>query len=327
MDKKRLTTALCIVLAIPLLIGAVWQARAAGSVASARAGLTLLVPAAPGGGWDTVARELQRAMRENGIVANPRVVNVPGAGGTIGLTQLDQMRGRDDVLMVMGTVMIGGIVVNDSAVTLKDTIPIAELAEDYEALVVPASSPHQTVQDFVAALKSDPGSVSIGGGSLGGTDHLTAGLLAQSAGADPARINYIPFAGGGEAVSALLSESVDAGISGYVEFADQVEAGKLRILAISAPQRQEGLDAPTFQEAGYDVLLPNFRGVVAPQGLEAEDVATLSAIVQETLATPQWQDTLQRNRWEPAVKVGSDFEAYLQQEIERITALTQELGL
>ncbi|WP_232821988.1 Bug family tripartite tricarboxylate transporter substrate binding protein [Desertihabitans aurantiacus] len=327
MQNRRLVTVLVFVVAVPLLVAAVLQARAAGGISNARSGLTLLVPAAPGGGWDTVARELQRAMRENGVVTNPRVVNVPGAGGTIGLSQLDQMQGRDDVLMVMGTVMIGGIVVNDSALTLADTTPVAELAEDYEAMVVPADSPFQSVDDVAAALREDPGAVAIGGGSLGGTDHLTAGLLAQDVGADPAAVNYIPFAGGGEAVNALLSSSVDVGISGYVEFADQVETGALRLLALSAPEPQPGIDAPTFIDAGYDVYLPNFRGVVAPRGLDEEQVGELTAIVEETVATPEWQDALQRNQWIGAVKTGPEYQEFLDAEVERTTALAEELGL
>lgn len=314
-------------LCVPLVLAAAFQANRSGNISGARTGLTLLVPAAPGGGWDTVARELQNAMRENGIVANPRVVNVPGAAGTIGLGQLVEMQGQSDVLMVMGTVMMGGIEVNDSEYSLDQTTPVAHLADDYEALVVPADSPFQDVEAFVAAFRADPQSVAIGGGSLGGTDHLTAGLLAQVAGADPGAVNYIPFAGGGEAINALLSSSVDAGLSGYNEFADQIEAGNLRLLALSAPERQDGIDAPTFIEAGYQVYLPNFRGVVAPTGLDDAQVRELTAIVEETVATPEWADALSRNKWVANLQTGDAYGEFLTGENDRIRTLVQELGL
>ncbi|MFV0460023.1 MAG: Bug family tripartite tricarboxylate transporter substrate binding protein [Actinomycetales bacterium] len=315
------------VLCVPLVIAAAIQANRSGSVSGARTGLTIIVPAAPGGGWDTVGRELQAAMRANGIVTNPRVVNVPGASGTIGLGQVIQMQGQDDVLLVMGTVMIGGIAVNDSEYTLDETTPIAHLADDYEALVVPADSPYADVGDLAAALQTDPGGVAIGGGSLGGTDHLTAGLLAQAVGTDPRQVNYIPFSGGGEAVNGLLSHSVAAGISGYNEFADQVAAGNLRILAISAPERLPGVDAPTFLEAGYELNLPNFRGVVAPPGLTDDQSGELTAIITETVATPEWQDALERNQWVSNVQTGQEYRDFLEAENARIDQIVEELGL
>ncbi len=315
------------VLCVPLVVAAAVQANRSGDISGARAGLTLLVPAAPGGGWDTVAREMQNAMRQNGIVTNPRVVNVPGAGGTIGLGQLVDQEGAGDVLMVMGTVMVGGIEVNDSEYSLDQTTPVAHLADDYLALVVPADSPYQDIDAFVQTFGTDPGSIAIGGGSLGGTDHLTAGLLAQEIGADPGAINYIPFAGGGEAINALLSGSVDAGVSGYNEFADQIETGNLRLLALSAPAPQEGIDAPTFIQAGYDVYLPNFRGVVAPTGLDDAEVQELTDIVEETVATPEWADALRRNKWTENLQTGDAYGDFLATETDRIRTIVEELGL
>ncbi|GAA2231131.1 tripartite tricarboxylate transporter substrate-binding protein [Promicromonospora sukumoe] len=320
-------TTIALLVCVPLVVAAGIQANRSGNVHGARTGLTLLVPAAPGGGWDTVAREMQSVMRERGIVTNPRVVNAGGAAGTIGLGQLMEMSGQDDVLMVTGTVMIGGIEVNDSAYRLEETTPIAHLADDYEALVVPADSPYATVDDFVEAFEKNPGQVSIGGGSIGGTDHLTAGLLAEEVGVDPADVNYIPFAGGGEAVNALLSHSVAAGMSGYNEFADQIEAGKLRILALSAPEPVADIDAPTFIEAGYDLYLPNFRGVVAPPGIAPEDAAELQAIVEETVATPEWSDAVERNKWVANLQTGEEFGDFLDGEIGRIQDVVKELGL
>lgn len=318
---------LAVGLSIPLTLAAGTQAAVSGSASGARTALTLLVGAAPGGGWDTVARELQTAMRENNIVANPQVINVPGAAGTIALEQLMQMKGQSDVVMITGTVMLGGIVVNDSQHDLTETTAIAHLADDYEAIVVPDDSPLKSLDDLVAAMQDDPGAVSFGGGSLGGTDHLLAGLLAEEVGVSPSDVNYVPFAGGGEAVSALLSHSVTAGISGYNEFADQVTAGNLRLLGIAAPHAVAGVDGPTFTEAGYKAYLPNWRGAVAPAGLTVEESAELTAIMSETVATAEWKDALERNKWVDAYQDGEEFGEFVRTETQRVTEIIEELGL
>ncbi|GAA1864853.1 Bug family tripartite tricarboxylate transporter substrate binding protein [Brevibacterium marinum] len=321
--RQWLTVGLC----VPLTLAAGAQSAVSGSASGARTALTLLVGAAPGGGWDTVARELQVAMRENNIVANPQVINVPGAAGTIALEQLMQMKGQTDVVMVTGTVMLGGIDVNDSLHDLTETTAIAHLADDYEAIVVPTDSPLESLDDLIRALKDDPGAVSFGGGSLGGTDHLLAGMLAQEVEVDPTEINYVPFAGGGEAVSALLSHSVTAGVSGYNEFADQVTAGNLRLLGIASPERMDGADGPTFAEAGYETYLPNWRGVVAPPGLTDDDSAELTAIISETVATPEWADALKRNKWIDAYQDGREFKSFVGAETQRVEAIIEGLGL
>ncbi|MBR8742368.1 tripartite tricarboxylate transporter substrate binding protein [Nocardiopsis sp. MG754419] len=331
MDKQRTLRAAGAVCAA-LVVGAAAVNAALSqtheSQARARARVDIVVPADPGGGWDLVAREAQHAMRLNGIVANTQVLNLPGAGGTIGLAQTVRREGNATTLMTTGTVMIGGIIVNDSAQTLADVVPIARVADDYEVFVVRDDSPLQDMNDLIEAWEDDPGSVAVGGGSLGGTDHLLAGLAAQSQGIGPSDVNYIPFAGGAQALTSLLSGSIDVGVSGYNEFSDQVETGNLRVLGVSAEERVPGLeDHPTLPEQGVDAVLPNWRGFMAPPGITEEERAELTAIVEEMVATPEWRDTLERNRWDDTFQSGPEFEEFLREEITRITAVTEDLGL
>ncbi|MGB6276391.1 MAG: tripartite tricarboxylate transporter substrate-binding protein, partial [Rhodococcus sp. (in: high G+C Gram-positive bacteria)] len=197
------------------------------SGSDARAKLTLIAPAAAGGGWDLVARESQQALRSDGIVNNAQVVNVPGAGGTIGLSQLENLSGQPTTVMITGTVMLGGIAINNSETTLADTVPIAKLAEDFEVFVVPRDSPIQNLEDMIEAWRANPGGLPIGGGSLGGIDHIVAGQLAQEADIDPAAINYIAYSGGGEVLTSLLSNTVGVAVSGFNDFRDQIEAGNV----------------------------------------------------------------------------------------------------
>ena len=144
---------------------------------------TIIAPANPGGGWDQTARSLQTVLQEEGISKSVQVQNVPGAGGTIGLAQFaSQQKGNPNALIVGGYVMVGAILTNKSPVTLNEVTPIARLTGEYEAIVVPASSPLKTIGDLVEQLKQDPVRVSLGGGSAGGTDHHRDGLAATAAG-------------------------------------------------------------------------------------------------------------------------------------------------
>ena len=196
--------------------------------------IEIMAPAAPGGGWDTTAREMQRVLQEEGIAPTVEVYNVEGAGGTVGIAQLvNDEAGNDHHLMMMGLVMIGAIATNASPVTLEQTTPISSLTAEFEVIVVPADSEYQTLDDLIAAFKADPTAISWGGGSAGGTDHILVGLIAQAAGVDPTQINYVPFSGGGEALAAILGGQVSAGVSGVGEWIDQIESGELRALAVS----------------------------------------------------------------------------------------------
>src|SRR3954470_6975694 len=203
--------------------------------------IEIMAPAAPGGGWDTTAREMQRIMQEEGIAPTVEVYNVEGAGGTVGIAQLvNDEAGNDHQLMMMGLVMIGAIATNAAPVTLEQTTPISSLTAEYEVIVVPADSEYQTLDDLIAAFKADPTAISWGGGSAGGTDHILVGLIAQAAGVDPTQINYVPFSGGGEALAAILGGQVTAGVSGIGEWLDQIESGELRAPGVSGTAEAGG---------------------------------------------------------------------------------------
>ena len=255
-----------------------------------RRDVRLLAPADPGGGWDTTAREMARVLeRENVIDKGVEVYNVPGAGGTIGLAQLASKRkGRSDQIMVMGLVMLGAIETNQAPVDLAETTPIAAITSEPEAIVVKADSGIRDLGDLVSAMKRDPRKTSFAGGSAGGTDQILLGLLAKAAGVDPAQPKYVAYSGGGEAVQAILSGSVTAGISGASEFEDQVDAGKLRFLAVSTPERVEvgGEEIPTIREQGLDVVVQNWRGLVAPPEIERAERDAMVAAVGRMRATP-----------------------------------------
>ena len=325
--RRTLLTAIFAAVSIVVFLLAAVNSSLSGGSDGPRSKLTLIAPAAPGGGWDGFAREAQQGMRASGIVGTVQVVNIPGASGTIGLGQLVGMEGREDLLMVTGGVMVGGIIINDSSVTLERTVPIARMADDYNVLVVPADSPYLTLDDFMAALAENPGGTAIAGGSLGGIDHLLAGMLASEAGISPSEINYLAYPGGGEVVTSMLSHTAKAGLSGYNEFRDQIESGNLRALGISAPEPVAAIDVPTFTEQGVDVSMSNWRGYVAPPGISDEVRAELIDIITELRDSEEWQETMQRNNWVDTFMTGDEFGAFIDTEMSRTATVVEEMGL
>src|SRR6188474_2131877 len=247
------------------------------SSAFAQMELKIIAPAAPGGGWDQTARSMQQALTAEKLVKSAQVINIAGAGGTVGLAQfVNSAKGDGNQLMVNGFVMVGAILMNKSPVSMSQITPIAKITEETQVIVVPANSPIKTAKDLATAVKADVAKVTFAGGSAGGVDHIMAALFVGAAGADAAKANYIPFSGGGESLAAILGGKVTAGISGLGEYEGQIKAGKLRAIGVSSPERISGLDIPTFKEQGIDLVITNWRSVVAPPGITAEQKKALT---------------------------------------------------
>ena len=281
----------------------------------------IMAPAAPGGGWDSTARTMQEVLQSEGISSSVQVQNVAGAGGTVGLAQFaSSTSGDPSQLIVGGYVMVGAILTNASPVSLKDVTPIARLTGEAEAIAVPAASPIKTINELVDMMKADPGAVSWAGGSAGGVDHITVGLLAKAGGVDPTKINYVAFSGGGEALAAILGGQVTAGISSVSEFQAQAEAG-------TSGERWVGTDAPTLKEAGYDVDVLNWRMVAAAPGLSDEQKAQVAADIDKMAKSEGWKKALETKGWADTYLAGADFDAQLAKDVDTTTAILKDVGL
>lgn len=299
------------------------QAQAQGTLE-----LKITAPAGAGGGWDGASRALQQVMTATGAAKSVQVVNVPGAGGTVGLAQfVNTAKGDGNQLLTMGITMVGAILTNKSPVTLDAVTPIARLTGDALVVVVPANSPHKTIKDLAAALKTDTSKVVWAGGSAGGADHILAGLLAKAAGGDAAKLNYVPFSGGGEALAEMLGGRVTAGVSGYNEFEPMIKAGKLRALALSSGARMAGVDVPTIKESGLDVELMNWRGIVAGPGISAAQKAALSAAVEKAVKSPEWAAVRKQRGWDDAYLNADAFAANLKREQVSVKDVLTTIGL
>jgi putative tricarboxylic transport membrane protein len=295
-------------------------------IAAAQPSLKMMIPANPGGGWDQTGRNLAAAMQSAKLVSGVQFDNKGGAAGTIGLAQfVNSAKGDPNAVMIGGMVMVGGIILNKSAVNLSQVTPIARLTSEWEVIVVPASSPHKTMADLVKALKADPGKVSWGGGSAGGTDHILVGLIAKEVGVQPAKINYVPFKGGGEAIAAILGGHVTAGVSGLGEFAEQIKAGKMRALAQSSPKKIDGI--PSLKEQKINVELGNWRGIFGGPGLTPQQRDALVKLVRSATETPAWKATLEKLGWEGWFLGGDAYAKFLKEDEKRIAGIIESLGL
>lgn len=296
--------------------------------AQAAANLKIMVPANPGGGWDTTGRALGKALQDAGLAGSVTFENKGGAAGAIGLAQfVNASKGDPNALMVMGAVMLGGIITGKPPVSLTQATPIARLTSEYNVFVLPANSPLKTMKDVIEQMKKDPGSVKWGGGSRGSTEHIAAAMLAREAGVDAAKINYVPFRGGGEATAAILGGNVTVGGSGYSEFQQYIESGKMRAVAVTSPTRLKGLDIPTLKELGYNVEIGNWRGVYAAPGISPEAQKALVDMITAVFRNKSWIDALEKNGWTPALLTGKAFHDFVDQEFAMLRAVMVKSGM
>jgi putative tricarboxylic transport membrane protein len=291
-------------------------------------GLRFMVPNTPGGGYDITARTMAKNAEDAGLTHDVEVFNLPGAGGTVGLTRLVGEHGNGKLAMSMGLGVVGAVHTNKTPKTLADTTPIARLTEEQDIVVVSKDSPYKTIDDLLGAWKKNPGKLPVGGGSSpGGPDHLAPMLMAQAAGIAPKTVNYIPFDGGGELLASILGNKVAFGVSGVGEYLDQIKSGELRLLAVTGPERVPGLDAPTLREAGLDTEFTNWRGIVAPPGINERERQKLVNLVTKLHASKEWKDSLKKNGWNDAFLPGDEFGEFLQEQNTRVDTVLKELGL
>ena len=290
--------------------------------------LRMMVPNSPGGGYDLTARTAVKILEDEKITGRIEVFNVIGAGGTVAMARLMNEHGNGDLMMMMGLGVVGATFTNGSKARASGATALARMVEEQEGILVPADSPFKTVGDFVAAWKADPTKVTVGGGSSpGGPDHLFPMETARAVGVDPTKVNFVSYDGGGDLLTALLGRKIAAGTSGLGEYVDQIEAGQVRVLAVSGTERVEGIDAPTLTEAGIDLTFTNWRGVLAPPGISDADRDAMVAVLEKLHDTQAWKDALVKNGWSDAFLTGPAFENFLTEQDHRVETTLTELGL
>jgi len=279
--------------------------------------LRILIPANTGGGWDQTGRALGAALVATGAASQIEFENVGGKGGTIGLARYAEKYGSDpNTLLIGGVVMVGAVALQKPSIDLSHVQPLARLTSDYLVAAVSTKSPIRGVLELVDALRKDLPNMPIAGGSAGGVDHVFAGMLVRAAKANPDALVYRPFPGGSEVVDALVSGQAAIGISGYSEFKDAIDSGKLRAVGISA--RRSAMGLPSFREQNVDADMANWRAVFTGKDVPPARRAEMVAALNQAIGNAGWQRTLKQNHWESSWLTGKDFGDFL--EMELITA-------
>jgi len=300
----------------------------AADAAQAVGSLRILVPANPGGGWDTTARAFGKALLDSGAASSVHYDNKGGAAGAIGLAQfINSRKGDPQALLMMGSVMLGGIITAKPPVSLSQATPLARLATEYNVFVLPANSPFKSMNELLAQLQRDPASVKWGGGSRGSTEHIATALLARAVGVDPNRLQFLPFRGGGEATAAVLGGNVTVGGSGYSEFAESIQSGRMRAIAVTAPQRLKGLEVPTLKELGLPVEIGNWRGLYGAPGITPDQRQGLIDQIVTATRHRSWQEMLDKHRWTPALLTGDAFSQFVDEEFSSLRLTLIKSGL
>jgi putative tricarboxylic transport membrane protein len=296
--------------------------------ARAAANLKMMIPANPGGGWDTTGRALGKALQESGAASSVSYDNKGGAAGAIGLAQfVSGNKGDPNALMTMGAVMLGGIITGKPPVNLSQATALARITSEYNVFVLPANSPLKSMKDVIAQMKKDPGSVKWGGGSRGSTEHIAAAMIAREVGVDPAKINYVAFRGGGEATAAILGGNVTVGGSGYSEFAEYITTKKMIPIGVTSETRLKGIDVPTLKEQGVNVVIGNWRGVYGAPGITPEQRKSLIDMIVKATKTKAWAESLEKNGWTPALLTGAEFEKFVDDEFASLRAVMAKSGM
>lgn len=290
--------------------------------------IDIIAPAAPGSGWDQTARAVQEALKTDELARSVEVKNVPGASGTVALAQVAPQKGKSDLLIASGLAMMSGIITNGTDVTLDDLTPIARIVGEYEVIVVPKNVPYNTADELFAAIKADPKSVAIAGGSAGSADHIFIGLLAQHYGVKPADVNYIAYSGGGEATTALLGGKVQVGVAGLNEFAEQIKNGNLKGLLISSKDQVEGVTfAQTSTQIDPELEFQNWRSIMAPGGINDDLKAQYVEAMTRMHDSSAWSEEVKKNDWNDNFLSGDQFAAWLKEENARVQTVLDGLGL
>lgn len=290
--------------------------------------LQVMIPNAPGSGYDVTGRAAVKVMDEIGVASGTEVTNLAGAGGTVGLARTLTESGNGNFLLAMGLGVVGAAYTNEGDAKVSDATPIARLIEEAGAIFVPANSPYKTLDELVAAWKADPGAFPVGGGSSpGGPDHLLPMQLADAVGIEAKSVNYIAYDGGGELLPAILGGKLQFAASGYGEFLEQVKSGELRVLAVTSEERVPVVDAPTLKEQGVDLVFTNWRGFLAPPDITKAETDRLVDAVTEMHDSEQWKAVLKTNGWTDAFSTGDKFAKFLTEQDKRVATVLTSVGL
>lgn len=288
--------------------------------------ITFVVGFGAGGGADVFARALSEASK-TALPQPIAVENRPGAGGTSANAYVAgrPADGQTILFAHAGSSIITPIITNQPTLKWDAFQPVARIHAEEEWLMVHPDSPWKSVKELVAYAKKNPKKVRVAGSAIGGIDSFVVLSWEKAAGID---VEYIPHEGGGPAILAFLGKNAEVVVGNVSEFFQHVEAKKMVPLAVASEKRSPIFpNVPTLKESGADVVMVQWRSVLAPKGTPPDRVALLAQSFQKAMAAESWK-TFNRNAKAVDAYLGpADFQKFLASEEQRFTKIIDELGL
>jgi putative tricarboxylic transport membrane protein len=264
------------------------------------------------------------------IPSSLTVVNRAGAGGTLAYNYVQQHAGDPHYLVVAGPALLTNHITGAAKLHHTDLTAVASLFDDYTVFAVNADSSIKTGKDLVDRLRKDPKSVTIGFSPLlGSHNHIAAGLLMKAIGGNVRDLKVVAYKGSADAIPNLMGGHIDLVTTAAGNIAAHVASGKLRVVAITAPQRLAGAlsQAPTWREQGVNVTFGAWRAIFAPKGLTPQQSAYWQGVLRKATTAPEWKEDLEKNYWANVFVPGEEFAKELDKDYAAMKAILQELGL
>jgi putative tricarboxylic transport membrane protein len=291
----------------------------------------IVVGTDPGSGFDRTARLLQKIWQTTHLIEQPvTVVNKAGGFGALGWAYMNQRGRSGNVVAIMSPLLLSNKIVGNMDLSYADITPLALLEDEEIAFAVYADSTIKTGKDFIARLQHDPASISVGVSGIGGQNHVALALVAQAAGGiDLSKLKVISFAGSGDVITSVIGGHVESTASPASTVAPQVEAGRMRAIGISSERRIGGVlaDVPTWREQGVDAAFSNWRGVIAPKGMSAEQIQFWDGVFAKTVATPEWKEEIERAQLTSHYLASGATGEFLAREHAKLEGIMNRLGL
>jgi putative tricarboxylic transport membrane protein len=328
-SAARATRSVVALLAVALLASPV--AASAQSKWKPDRQIEIIVASDPGSGFDRAGRLLQKIWQTEHLVDQTvTVVTKPGGYGAVGWNYLNQHARSGTYISVVSPLLLTNQIVGNQALTYRDVTPLGLLQDEEIVFAVYDQSPIKRGEDLLERLRKDPSSVTFGLSGIGGQNHLALGLIAQAAGGiDVARLKVVGFAGSGDVATAVIGGHVEATASPASTVAPQVAAGRMRAIGVSSEKRLGGVlaDVPTWKEQGVDAVFSNWRGLIGPKGMTADQIRYWDEVLAKTAQSPSWQEEMKKSQLVEHYLDSKAAGAFLEAENKKLSEIMGRLGL
>ena len=312
------------------IASALWCASAAGQAWKPEKNVELIVPGGAGGGQDRTARIMQKIMQGGLVPTTVTVVNRAGGGSNLAYVYLNQYAGDGHYLASATATLLTNHLLGTSPLNYTHFTPVSVLYGEYIGFAVKADGPFRNGKDIIARMKAAPESVSFAfGTSAGNANHIGIALALKAAGIDPAKMKAVVFKASIEATNALMGGHVDVVATPMSTYVPVMGTGRVRIVAVAAPQRVGGrfADVPTWKEQGYNAVMPSFRMFIGAKGLEPRQLRYWDGVFAKLAASPEWKKELADNEWQSSYMSSAESRRFLDARYEEYRKILTELRL